>query len=597
MAFRNEVMAVCRRDPIFFINCFIWQYNPDLVEDEVGPFITWPFQEEALVGADREVDGEWTHFWGILESVVDRKDVRWQKSREMGATYLVLIAILWVCIFYHNKSTLVVSRDKDAVNEPGNLAGSLFPKIVFMLSFLPNWMVGEVLQRGNGIEFKKTGSMIFGEASTGKAGVSSRFTLALIDEFGQIREDREIYGFTADTCHARVFVFTHSSTATMAYELCFDPQFRSMREIITHWSQHPRKNPGLYKYNPVDNSVEVLDRTYSYPPDFEFVMNGQPSGGPFPGVRSPWYDEECARRHSRFVAMDLDIDPKGASTEFFPAFLVAQLKRQYCEQPRWRGNVTYDKLGHVPAELVPDRQGMLKLWIYPQDKHLVKQMRAGAGADISSGVGKSPSCLSVFDFGTGEKVAEYANRNVDPKEAAHLFMAILSMFKDEYGQLPKFAWETNGPGLAFGNALIEDLRYPNPWSLDDVPGVKKRRGVQRRLGWASNDQSKRNLLEDYVDGLKNKRYINRSEEAMDETAYFVYSEKGVEYKRKGKGDNTLDSAAHHGDLVIADALACMTIRRGIMSTLQEPFPELDERSMAWRLEYARRSQAEEFEWL
>ncbi len=64
--FRRALVLMCKQDILFYINCFVWQYNPDNIDHEVEPFITYPFQDHAILGGDVEVDGEMVHVWGIL---------------------------------------------------------------------------------------------------------------------------------------------------------------------------------------------------------------------------------------------------------------------------------------------------------------------------------------------------------------------------------------------------------------------------------------------------------------------------------------------------------------------------------------------------
>ena len=58
-----------------------------------------------------------------------------------------------------------------------------------------------------------------------------------------------------------------------------------MKKIVMHWTQHPDKNRGLYRFE--DGKIEVLDKQFVYPKDFNFIMEKKPTGGPFPGLRLP----------------------------------------------------------------------------------------------------------------------------------------------------------------------------------------------------------------------------------------------------------------------------------------------------------------------
>src|SRR5437868_942539 len=75
LAFQAAILEICRQDIFFYINTFVWQYNPKHVGDEVGPFLTWPFQETAVRRTLRRL-------------FKDGRRILWEKSRELGATWL-----------------------------------------------------------------------------------------------------------------------------------------------------------------------------------------------------------------------------------------------------------------------------------------------------------------------------------------------------------------------------------------------------------------------------------------------------------------------------------------------------------------------------
>lgn len=51
-AARRGLMVMCREDPLFWINAFVWQYNPNTIGQcslRVGPFATWQFQDRTVL--------------------------------------------------------------------------------------------------------------------------------------------------------------------------------------------------------------------------------------------------------------------------------------------------------------------------------------------------------------------------------------------------------------------------------------------------------------------------------------------------------------------------------------------------------------------
>jgi hypothetical protein len=579
-ALQNDLKEASRQDPCFWINTFVYQFNPQRVGFEVGPFVLWPFQEEAV----REIVK-------AINTTSGRTDLIIEKSREMGASWLCLIVMTWLFLFHPWKKFLVISRNEEAVDKPEE-PDCLFWKIDFILSYLPDWMVpdGMIRRRKRGFRNTANGSTITGQASTGKAGVGGRATAMFIDEFSQIDDDFEVLRRTADTTSCRIFNFTHKSLDTAAYELSMRADVRKLR---MHWSMHPEKNQGLYRWDQERNIPEPLDRKYHFPPDYQFVTDGSP-GGPFAGLRSPWYDyEERRRNDKRAVAMDLDIDPRGATHQFFNGPQVKRIQMEYACDPFWMGELHIDRDRARPLDLVEHPEGRLFLWRVPNHKGRLPRSQYAIGCDVATGTGATPSCVSIFDARTSEKIGRYANPFIQPKEFAHLVVALCWFFVDEDDDGARLCWESHGPGAVFGNEVI-GLGYRNVFMrISDGLGKKQ----SDLPGWVPSVNNIRILLEEYRSALENKILTNRDWQALDECLSFEYGVRGRVHHGKYELDNDPTGAReNHGDLVIADSLAwkmCLELVNH-RATRPEEKDEIPVLSLAWRREYNRtQSQLEE----
>jgi hypothetical protein len=562
---QKGLMSICKQDILFWVNLFGIQINPKMRVK--GPFISWPYQDVAFVGGETEIGGEKRFQHGILACVEDMEDVRWPKSREGGASYVVLFAMVWLCLFHDNIIAGAISRDEDSVDKLGD-PSSLFEKIRIILQYLPDWMKGVTNPKKANIIFDN-GNIITGEANVGSSGVGSRFTVMLVDEFGQFdKHGEDIYNFTSDTCDCRVFVYTHKDTSGMAYTLAYDTKFSKMREIMTHWSQHPEKNKGLYRDYDDGDGVEILDKGFDFSAllDFDFVRDGKPTGGPCPGIRSPWYDKQCLRRTERDITMNLDIDPRGSPDRFFDAYRIGVLKSE-CVPPLWVGNIIH-KEGRC-IRLERDAGGLLKLWVNPKayddSAPQMPLMRACAAVDVAAGTGQSPSVLSIGNADTGEKIAEYANATIFQHDFASLCVAFLRLIQDKDGMHPMFAWENQGSAV-LARCVIRQYRYFPVYKRESKVGhryVPKNTDV---YGWVPNPKSILTLMEEYKAGLYDKQIINYSEAGLDECLNFVYHKDSVEYRARGKKMMDASGAGvHHGDIVRADALMYMMMREAGLS--------------------------------
>lgn len=567
--FRQALLEVCRQDFLFWVNVFVWQYNPNSVGDasvEVGPFLAWDFQDKAMLY--------------MLDCIAHRKDLVIEKSREMGASWMCLLVVLWMFLFHPWKKFLVISRSEEAVDKPGD-PDCLFWKIDFMLEHMPDWMAKpRSRRRKRGFRNPTNHSTITGQASTGKAGVGGRATAMFIDEFSQIKEDYEVLHRTSDTTGCRIFNFTHLGTSTAAYELTEFADIRGIRRLQLHWTQHPDKRHGLYRSNLKDGKPDVLDTAYPFPPEFNFVLDGTPTGGPFPGLRSPWYDEQCGRKGSdRAIAMDLDINAKGSLSQFFQPIMIRQLQDACSREPYWVGDAVFDHQTGRLIELVETPGGSLQLWLIPDYQGRLPLAPYSIGADISAGQGATCSCLSGVDCRTGEKVLEYANPYIDPKDFATLAVALSWFLKSESGTGAKLIWEVPGPGLSFGHRVIE-LGYRNVYFRVIESSLSKK--VTEVYGWQATNETRRVLLEEYRSALKGSRFINRSKTALEECLYFIYTKMGVEHSGHSGDRDPTGAGVNHGDRTIADALAWKMAKDKVEAVKEMEQHAIVPGTLAWR---------------
>jgi hypothetical protein len=573
-----QLREACRRDLLFFINTFVWQYNPRQGGDEYGPFNTWDFQDKALRSILDSIECHCPRKPGVHQH-----DIIIVKSREMGASWLCLLICVWLLLFHKRKKMLVMSRSAEAVDSPD--ADSLFWKVDFVLSYLPDWMKPAAGIRrqiktpyfGN----PDTMSSLTGTASTAKAGVGGRATLMFIDEFSQIDEAREVLHRTSDTTGCRIFNGTHRGIGSAFHELSVS---QDIRKCVMHWTQHPLKNGGLYRYDAKTNRVVIMDTKYKFPPEFNYVLLEKPTGGPYPTVRSPWYDEEVKRKTSeRAIAMDLDIDPGGSVAQVFNALTIRALIQDYAVSPYWEGNIGFDRETGRPFGLVKQPGGALKMWTRPTPEGKMPLDFYGAGSDISTGNGATNSTLSIGSARTGEKVAEFASCTIPPEQFAGYVSSILWLFLDEFGRPPLFAWEHQGPGQIFGLRMLE-FNYPNLYRRE-AGGVKLFNRPTDLLGWVPSAPTKRELIDEYRSAIELRQCVNRSELALEETLAYRWGKAGqVEHPSDVGSDDPTGARVNHGDRVIGDSLMWKMIRLinvlGQRSVEQEA--EVKPSSLEWR---------------
>lgn len=584
--FRVGIREMCARDIIFFIDVFGWQFNPKLKGYEAdAPFVCWDFQEAALL--DRP---ETTGRPGILWCYEKNRTCVVEKSRDMGISWLFLFLQDWLCIFGYNVQCLDISRGEKQVDHKS--PDSLFWKIREIHAALPEFITGEILQQELYFGFEGRRSYITGEASTGKAGVGGRASVIFIDEFSQIREDKAVRARTASTSDCRFFNGTHVGVGSEFYKLTQTPE---IAKIQMHWSRHPKKKPGLYKFNQARNKVEYLDPDYVYPPDYQFVTDGRPFGGPHPGLRSPWYDVKVLEiGDERSVAEDLDMNPSGSVSQFYQAKVINDMVLEYARPPCWQGDVVkvdgkYElyEAGHNEEGPLKDGSWPLKLWIQPDHYGNVMEAIYKFGCDLSWGYGATNSCISILNAETGERVGEYVRPDMYPEVLAPIVVWLAKLFHEIGGQTAELIWETQGPGTRFGKEVIELAYLRIYWNQNELaPFAKKKR---REPGWFPEPKAKYQLHDAYRSALRNKDFLNHCEIALEECLLFQQSDDGSRVFHTGSltCDDPSGAGVNHGDRTTSDALAWKLAAGHAKRAREEQKKDTEAPllSLAWRRQY------------
>lgn len=570
---RDWLRRCCREDTLFYLNAFVWTYDPRLTKDKMVPFITYPFQD----GAIREIE----------KSIEIGRDLVVEKSRDTGASWMCVAIFEKRWHFLPDQTFMVMSRNANAVDGTDN-EDSLFAKIDRIHKYLPEWMMPlgwNAFKNRNRFSLRnpELDSTIAGGATVGDAAVGGRRTAILLDEFSRIEEGKEINVGTADVTPCRIFNFTAYGKENEAYELLKNPYKKKLR---LHWSQDPRKNQKLYKWDAAtqrfryyrfdDDSLELQEcSAHEYTDEDADTRNFDPPGRAFKPVadgvlRSPEYDREDTRRGNRkYMAINWDIDYEGSDDHFFDLKLLLELNVETVRPHFWEGDIEVDEATGELVSFVEETGGPLRLWCHLDEKGLppVSERGYGAGCDISWGQGATPSCCAIADAQTGEKVLEYVTPFEKPERFCSKVVALCNAFRSRVGTNTHLAWERLGPGNVFGQRIVE-LGYANVY----YHGTEANKDFTqtRKAGWPPNRNNTAELLGDYQAALRTRRYLNRSQAALKEAEGFVETERGIQSSKwravKNRlstpaGDAQSGSRESHGDRVVMDALCLLAIKQ------------------------------------
>ena len=566
LEFRQEVWNACARDVLFWINTFVWTYDPRQ-DSPVVPFTTWEFQDDCF---------------NALDKSLGRNDSLIEKSRDMGASWLVLTLFAHRFLFRPMQSFLMVSRKEEYVDKTGDMKG-LFQKIDFIVDYLPPWMIPSIERNKLHMRNRFNGSSIDGESTNGDVGRGDRRTAILLDEFASVENDYEVESATRDVTKCRIYNSTPKGVATAFYEKRQKMSKEAPERLLRmHWSRHPEKAAGLYRFTKGEE-LAILDEEYEFPEGYHFVKDGK--------LRSVWYDEQCLRAsNEQEVAQEVDIDYKKSGWQFFQQDILDEIIAKHAKAPVWRGDITFDE-SFREVNLIINSDGPLMLWRELDiNKKIVGHPTLVFGADIATGKGgASNSVLIGYDSFTRQKVLEWKGNTLSPERFADLVTAIGSQFATEFQQHSLLCFEANGPGGQFSKQIVIN-GYSNLYHRKNELAVDDKES-KALIGWWSSRETKKVLLGQYATALMDDFAINCSEFALNECGEYIVDPKGdiVHSRSMGNSDPTI-VGDNHGDTVIADALAIhllksMTVVNNESST--RTLGEVPFGSLAWRQAKAR----------
>ena len=539
---------MCARDLLFYVNTFVWTYDPRRDPPTV-PMITWPFQDRALLE---------------LQAAIGDHDLGIEKSRDMGASWLCLVAMEHAWHFQDYRSFLLVSRKASLVDSPGD-PKCLFWKIEFIHEWQPDWLRPRLNQERDRKAMHMfnpdTNSTFNGEYTTGDVARGDRRTAILLDEFAFMDNAELVDAATADATSCRLINSTHSGTGHLFYQIREKIKF-----LRLHWSEHPEKAKGLY------------------------FKDGK--------ARSPWYDAECRRRgHPQLVAQELDIDPVGANFPLFGSAILEKHKEKHGRPPSATGELVFDPDTLEPKYFEERDNGRLRLWANPGgDGRLPGGREYVVACDVSQGTGASNSTMSVADRRTGEKVAEFCFPGPDYPPSAHAqyAVALCRWMGASRPEVPGayLIWEANGPGHLFWGE-VKRLGYANYYYHENEK-VPYREATKNPGYYTTKIQ---HLLEPYRDALRDEQFINHSHEAIQECQHFIYVQGTNKVEHTGAASFDPSGAReNHGDRVVADALAWHVVKQSVGLPPPAALPEVPPGCLAERMQLAAKERAAKKWW-
>jgi hypothetical protein len=521
---RHVIVDACAASFQFFTDAFVWTpKNMEVQEDgkQVGkagegvyqPYITWPVH----LGLHKE----------FRRCIKEGEGLAIPKSRDMRATWHMLIEAAWDLLFNKDARILVLSRVEKLVDGPSQDA--LLPRVREIMKRLPRYMTRDIETRYMQVSNRRRGNYLDGESTTAEAGVGGRRLWMLYDEAARNRTLEASWDATRDLSSTRVVLSTFRGPNKFR-----DLVFSGLNVFPIGYWDHPDKGRG-----------RVLRKD-----DSAGTVTGK-AGSMF--WWTPWLQQEVIRAMARGERSKIDaaqnvfMDPDVTGNVVFDVgSLLRQTARARVTHPTSvgdlvctipRGEARDDALRKLDVRPIVFRaggRGRLHLWL-PLVRDHKGRMRPPQDraycmfADPSQGLGAANTAIAIGDVDRGVKVGMLADPTLEPHELARTLI-MLGIWFGGTTEHPLVGWETNGPGLNVQRHL-EELEYPalEPWtSTRDA----KLSGMEALREVYSNDK-----LKDYD--------LPTLREAGD---YIILPGGRVEPQRLREDR---DALATHGDRVVA----------------------------------------------
>lgn len=530
------VDELCSRDPVLWIDLFCWTKNLDK-DPAIYPFICYDFQEDFIRKIVSAIDG--------------KRDILLEKSREMGASWMVLYVFThkWK---YEDGSDFRVGSRKEEFVDKARVMDTLFEKMRLVIEKMPLWMLPKdytwrIDSTYMKIHNPQLGNTIIGESANEDFGSGGRSKAVLLDEFSKwdVGIADAAWTATGDVTKCRIPVSTPKGSGNKFAMLANGTNIK-IEKVTLPWVLHPIKGKGLYLFDrngekiPIKSKEEAVELWDMYR---EEVIPGMKGGR----VRSPWYDAECERREEGEIAQEIDISYLKSGSPFYD--LVELLKQKEWEYGV-RANPTMEipngryikaniiEVQHKPKILErPD--GWVRIFELPKKNHQYL-----VAADTAEGLPKGDECAAVLkDKWTLNTCAVIKGRMAPEDFAYKLFM--LSKLFNECMAAP----ENNNHGYTTCRDFEElggNLYYTRPANQ-----AKHSHTVPKR-GWTTDIRSRPEMLSISAENIRCHATELRDPDLISQCKTFVHNDK----TGKPEGDGSfLD------DCVIANAICDAVIRQ------------------------------------
>lgn len=237
---QREILQLAAIDPVWWVNNWVWTYDPRLEGQKSVPMVLFPRQSE-YIGFRRD-------------RYAARENFATEKSRDMGITWCNAADQLHHWLFEQGFKGTFGSRKEGLVDKKGD-PDSIFSKLRFMLDWLPPWMLPAGFKRSEHDNLLRlvnpaTGSAITGEGgdNMGRGGRSSLYDL---DEWAFVENADSVDSAVSQNSDCIGYSSTAHGQGNNFHRKVMDGK---IAKFTFHWRDDPRKGPEWYQ-----KQIDTLD--------------------------------------------------------------------------------------------------------------------------------------------------------------------------------------------------------------------------------------------------------------------------------------------------------------------------------------------------
>jgi hypothetical protein len=268
--------TMCKNDEdpaqgcIDFIQNFCWTYDPRSWNKNL-PVVLFDYQKDAI----RE----------IIRHIDDGENFLFEKSRDMGISWLIVYVFQWYWMFREG-SNLLLGSYKEKLVDDGVNQDALFGKLEYSLRNMPKWLLPR------GFSFKKhrnklklinpeNGNIISGDTMNPQFGRGARKTAIFYDELGFWDAAKESWEAGADTTACQI-----ANSTPNGKNFFWKLRSSGMDVLSLLWRLHPLKDQKWYEFECGRRTEEAvaqeIDLNYERSLEGRVYKEWQPEIGFFP---------------------------------------------------------------------------------------------------------------------------------------------------------------------------------------------------------------------------------------------------------------------------------------------------------------------------